>query len=72
MTNLRITTGSVVNVTVDDILGTTGTINGYHHFVLVRQSGSSIMNVYQNDTLKGSPTVSGAFGGGNVEYGSVS
>jgi len=72
LTNLRITKTAVTNVTIDDISGTTNTINGYHHFVLVRAAGSSIMNVYQNDVLKSSPTISGAFGGGNVEYGSVS
>ena len=71
-TNLRITKTGATNVTVSDIGGTTNTINGYHHFVLVRASGSSIMNVYQNDVLVDSPTISGTFGGGDVEYGSVS
>lgn len=72
VTNMKITKSGTTNVTVDDISGTTDTINGYHHFVLVRASGSSIMKVYQNDVLKASPTISGTFGGGNVEYGSVS
>jgi len=56
-------------VTVNDPTTGAGNVNGWSQFIFVRVASAAIMNVYQNNTLKGTLPVNAAFGGGNIEIG---
>jgi hypothetical protein len=59
------------SVAIDDPSTGPGNVNGWSQLLFVRQANAAIMNVYQNDSLKGTLPVNASFGGGNFEIGDV-
>jgi len=57
------------NVALDDPSTGSGNVNGWSQLLFVRIAGAAIMNVYQNDVLKGTLPVNTTFGGGDLEIG---
>jgi len=65
---LKVVEGSGT-VALDDPSTATGNVNGFSQIIIVRESSSDTMNVYQNDELKGTLTLAGTFGGEDIEFG---